>query len=103
MIKPVNKFPDRISLDSALIEQVQRKPLLGTLCHEYTRSDLVQKQIEEAVKERWLALRNKIIDELQDQMATDQLQEVLQIVDDEQWFPCFAKAIRNGEAEEVVK
>jgi hypothetical protein len=58
---------------------------------------VVQKQIEEAVEERWLALRNKIIDELRDQMADDQLQEVLQIVDNEQWFPRFAQAIRNGE------
>lgn len=64
---------------------------------DYTRSDMVQKQIEEAVKDRWLALRNKIIDELRDQMADDQLQEVLQIVDNEQWFPRFAQAIQNGE------
>lgn len=49
----MSDFPDRVPLDWALIEQVQRKPFLGTLCHEYTRSDLVQRQIAEAVqKER---------------------------------------------------
>jgi len=58
----------------------------------------MQKQIEEAVEDRWLALRNKIIDELRDQMADDQLQEVLQIVDDEQWFPRFEQALKGEEA-----
>lgn len=54
----MSDFPDRVPLDWALIEQVQRKPFLGTLCHEYTRSDLVQRQIAEAVqKERERCLK----------------------------------------------
>lgn len=71
--------------------------------HEYIRSDLIDQGIKDALKERWTGVRNKIVDKLQDQITDDQLQVVLQIIDDEQWFPRFEKAIRNGEAEEVEK
>ena len=70
---------------------------------KYTRSDLIDQGIKDALKERWTGVRNKIVDKLQDQITDDQLQVVLQIIDDEQWFPAIAEAIRNGEAEEVEK
>lgn len=64
---------------------------------KYIRTDLIDQGIKDALKERWTGVRNKIIDKLQDQITDDQLQVVLQIIDDEQWFPRFEKAIRNGE------
>lgn len=67
----------------------------------YIRTDLIDQGIKDALKERWTGVRNKIVDKLQDQITDDQLQVVLQIIDDEQWFPAIAEAIRNGEAEEV--
>lgn len=64
---------------------------------KYIRTDLIDQGIKDALKERWTGVRNKIVDKLQDQITDDQLQEVLQIIDDEQWFPRFENAIRNGE------
>lgn len=64
---------------------------------KYIRTDLIDQGIKDALKERWTGVRNKIVDKLQDQITDDQLQVVLQIIDDEQWFPAIAEAIRNGE------